>query len=239
MTRVIIFDTETTGLSPADGHRLVEIGAVEMMAGSLTGATFHVYINPERDMPVEAYRVHKISEEFLRDKPLFSDPSIGQAFLDFVEGADLVAHNAPFDVGFINAELERAELPRLNNKIIDTVPMARKAFPGSPASLDALCQRFGISKAEREEKGHGALLDSELLARVYVELTGGRQGGLALDPLVKTDDGPPVSASDTSYRRPKPLRSLLTEQEKAAHRAFVEELGEPLWLKVLQPEGSA
>ncbi len=230
MHRVIIFDTETTGLSPDEGHRLVELGAIEMVDGVLTGENFHVYVNPERDMPDEAYRIHKISEAMLKDKPVFSDPSIGPAFAQFVQGAELVAHNAPFDMRFINWEMENAGLPRLKNRVTDTVPMARKMFPGSPASLDALCGRFGISKDEREAKGHGALLDSELLARVYIELTGGAQGGLSLNEA-SGSQGRSSGKTMPARQRPKPLPSFITEEEQEAHRAFIEELGTPLWLK--------
>lgn len=233
MARQIIFDTETTGFSPKDGDRLIEIGAVEMIDGGLTGATFHRYVNPERDVPIEAYRVHRISTEFLQDKPLFKDESVGPAFVEFIEGAELVAHNAPFDVGFINAELQIAGLPELTNKVIDTVPLARRKFPGAPASLDALCQRFGISKAEREEKGHGALLDSELLALVYIELTGGKQTKLF---GASSSDRSAEAGKDASfasrYERPRPLKPLLTEEERTAHRAFIEEMDEPVWAKV-------
>ncbi|MEO1042705.1 MAG: DNA polymerase III subunit epsilon [Pseudomonadota bacterium] len=230
MGRVIIFDTETTGLSPDDGHRLVELGAIEMIDGVLSGETFHVYVNPERDMPDDAYRIHKISSEMLCDKPIFADPAVGPAFAEFVVGAELVAHNAPFDMRFINWEMENAGLPRLKNRVTDTVPMARKMFPGAPASLDALCSRFGISKDEREEKGHGALLDSELLARVYIELTGGSQGGLSFSSATDLRTGR-TGGSMPARQRPKPLASLITDQERAAHKAFIDELGEPLWRK--------
>ncbi|MEM6914860.1 MAG: exonuclease domain-containing protein, partial [Pseudomonadota bacterium] len=204
--------------------------AIEMIDGVLSGETFHVYVNPERDMPDDAYRIHKISDAMLRDKPVFSDPAVGPAFAEFVVGAELVAHNAPFDMRFVNWEMENAGLPRLKNRVTDTVPMARKLFPGAPASLDALCSRFGISKDEREQKGHGALLDSELLARVYIELTGGSQGGLSFSPTSDPRTGS-AAQSAPSQQRPKPLVSLVTDQEKAAHRAFLEGLGEPLWLK--------
>lgn len=232
MQRKVIFDTETTGLSHQDGDRVIEIGAVEMVEGSLTGRTFHEYINPERDVPMEAYRIHRISTDMLRDKPLFSDPAVGPAFVAFVKGAELVAHNAAFDVGFIDAELERMGLPKLRNKITDTVPLARRKFPGSPASLDALCSRFGISKAEREAQGHGALLDSELLARVYIELTGGAQGGLSFDRPSSHEQGEGKGARQ-SRRRPAPLSSRITAEEDEAHRAFVATMGDKaLWHQV-------
>jgi DNA polymerase-3 subunit epsilon len=232
MKRIVIFDTETTGLSPQDGHRLIEIGAVEMLEGSLTGRNFHAYINPDRDVPLEAYRVHRISTEMLADKPRFADAAVVEAFLEFIEGAELVAHNAPFDVGFINHELELCSRERLRNRITDTVPMARRKFPGAPASLDALCNRFGISRAERESKGHGALLDSELLARVYIELTGGAQGGLAFHRQERATSGTAGGMmQNPTPQRPQPLPSRLTEAEREAHRAFIEELSEPLWLR--------
>jgi DNA polymerase-3 subunit epsilon len=228
--RQIIFDTETTGLSPQEGDRLIEIGAVEMIDGHLTGETFHRYVNPERDVPAEAYRVHRISTEMLKDKPKFADDEVGPAFLRFIGDAELVAHNAPFDMGFINNELTLAGLPELSNPVRDTVPLARRKFPGAPASLDALCQRFGISKAERDEKGHGALLDSELLARVFIELTGGRQTALF------TGGSGGQSSAATSGRptrqRGKELPPRLCPEEEEAHRAFVAELTSPIWARL-------
>lgn len=226
--REIIFDTETTGLSPQEGHRLVEIGALEMRNGAATGRTFHVYINPERDMPEEAYRVHKISGDFLMDKPVFADPKIGPAFREFVGDATLVAHNAKFDMGFVQYELERAGLPALNSDVVDTVAIARRRFPGSPASLDALCARFNIDTAQRERDGHGALLDARLLAEVYIELTGGAQGGLAFEGYTSYGQKR-VKAYPPNPTRPEPLPSLVTEEEAAAHAAFVAELTDPAW----------
>lgn len=225
--RQIVFDTETTGFKANAGDRLVEIGAIEMVRGAITGANFHVYVNPERDMPVDAYNVHKLSEEFLSDKPVFADPSIGQAFLTFVEGAELIAHNASFDIGFMQAELKRAGLPELTNKVTDTLQIARKKFPGSPASLDALCSRFGIDTAERERHGHGALLDSRLLAEVYIELTGGAQGGLQFSADTETSGGRIVRPP--TLQRPAPLSSRISDAEKAAHIAFIAEMDTPVW----------
>lgn len=230
--RQIVFDTETTGLDPHDGHRLVEIGAVEMMNGALTGRKFHVYINPERSMPEEAFNVHQLSEAFLSDKPLFTDSSVGPAFRDFIGEATLVAHNAPFDMGFVQYELEKAGLSTLENDVIDTVKIARKRFPGSPASLDALCNRFGIDLTQREEQGHGALLDARLLAEVYVELTGGAQSGFAFDGRngVGGLSGDPI---EPTPQRDGPRPVLLTEEEKAAHAAFLEEgVDAPVWANV-------
>lgn len=238
MRRKVIFDTETTGLSPQNGDRVIEIGAVEMVEGTLTGHSFHEYINPERDVPEEAYRVHRISSEMLADKPLFGDERIGPAFLKFVEGAELIAHNAPFDVGFINAELERAGLPTLSNRVTDTVPLARRKFPGSPVSLDALCTRFGVSRAEREAQGHGALLDSQLLARVYIELTGGAQGGLSFDRPLPGEGGRDGKRVQTR-QRPKPLPSLVTAEEKEAHAAFIAEMDNAIWDQIRRGDSQA
>ena len=170
--REIVFDTETTGLDPRAGHRLVEIGCVEMVNGLPTGNTFHTWLNPQRDMPDEAFQIHGLSAEFLEDKPLFAD--IAERFIAFVGDARLVIHNAQFDMGFINAELDRLGLPALKNEVIDTISLARRRFPGQRVSLDALCERMGVDNAHRTK--HGALLDAELLADVYIELTGGEEG---------------------------------------------------------------
>ncbi|RTK92334.1 MAG: DNA polymerase III subunit epsilon [Rickettsiales bacterium] len=172
MIREIILDTETTGLSPNDGHRIVEIGALEMIDKVLTGEKFHFYINPQRDMPLEAYKIHGISNQFLQDKPLFKD--IADKFLDFIKDSTLVIHNAPFDVRFLNHELSLLNLPSLElSVVIDTLIIARRAFPGAKVNLDALCKRFKVDNSSRQY--HGALKDAELLSEVYIELTGGRQ----------------------------------------------------------------
>lgn len=233
--RQIVFDLETTGFKFSEGHRIVEIGAVEMVNGAVTGRTYHAYVNPERDMPVDAYRVHGLSGEFLSDKPRFADASVAPAFVDFVGGADLVAHNGiAFDLPFLNAELGAASLPVFGNKIVDTLHLARRKFPGAPANLDALCARFGIDTKERERDGHGALLDSRLLAEVYIELTGGAQAGLN---FARNDDrgderGGSGARRRIAKQRPQPLASAVTEEEARAHRAFLEEMGEDcLWLK--------
>ncbi|MCB2098440.1 MAG: DNA polymerase III subunit epsilon [Parvularculaceae bacterium] len=225
--RQVVFDLETTGFRFDEGHRIVEIGGVEMVRGAVTGRSFHTYVNPERDMPEGAFKVHGLSEEFLRGHPVFADEKVARSFVDFVGDAELVAHNGvSFDLPFINAELENAGMTRLTNPIVDTLHLARRKFPGSPASLDALCSRFGIDTKEREREGHGALLDSRLLAEVYIELTGGLQAGLdfaVADAVTKT-------ASSTGARqarvRPRPLPSLVTAEEAEAHARFVEgELG--------------
>lgn len=230
--RQVIFDTETTGLDPKTGDRLVEIGAVEMMNGALTGRKFHVYINPERDMPMEAYKVHKLSSEFLADKPVFAHESVGPAFREFCRDATMIAHNASFDMGFVQHELEKAGLELLDCDVIDTVKIARKRFPGSPASLDALCNRFGVDLTQREALGHGALLDARLLAAVYVELTGGAQSGFAFGGRSGFGGGSGEELGPVKTR-PGPRPSLLTPEEEAAHQAFLEEgVTDPVWSRL-------
>ena len=228
--REIVLDTETTGFEPSEGDRIVEIGAVELYNHLPTGRTYHQYINPKRNMPEAAFNVHGLSEEFLSDKPVFKD--IAQEFIDFIKDSKLVIHNASFDMKFLNAELGWVNRPALPmHQAIDTIAIARRKFPGSPASLDALCRRFGIDNSSRTL--HGALLDSEILAEVYLELVGGRQPDLVLSgPEVKTTkDGVP-SADWRPAPRPNPLASRLSETEKAAHETFIAALGsDALWLK--------
>lgn len=224
--REIVFDTETTGIEPSEGHRVVEIGAVELWNHLPTGRTWHQYINPERTMPKEAFEIHGISDEMLRDKPVFA--RIAQDFLAFI-GVDarLIAHNASFDIKFLNAEFSMVGLPPVDSaRVVDTVQIARSKFPGAPASLDALCRRFGVDNSGREK--HGALLDSELLAEVYLELIGGRQPdfGLAAATTPDRTQANPRSVQHRPARpRPHPLPPRLTEAEEAAHRAFVEKMG--------------
>lgn len=220
--REIILDTETTGLDPHEGHRIVEIGCVELVNSIPSGRTWHCYLNPERDMPEQAFSVHGLSNDFLSDKPLFADKA--DEFLEFVESAKLVIHNARFDFGFLNAELERSSKPLLTwDRIVDTLALARRRHPGAPASLDALCRRYGIDLSERDL--HGALLDCRLLASVYVELVGGKQARLELA-------GQGVQHADRSRSkfsvapRPTPLPSRLTSDERDAHRNFIATLGE-------------
>lgn len=221
--REIVLDTETTGFEPGEGDRIVEIGAVELFNHVPTGRTYHQYINPERSMPAEAFAVHGLGDDFLRDKPKFAQ--IAGAFIEFI-GADsrLVIHNAAFDMKFLNAELGWAGHPVMPmDRALDTVAMARRKFPGSPASLDALCRRFGIDNSAREK--HGALLDSELLAEVYLELIGGRQPDFALSVSVATEG----SASTETWRpRPRnaPLPPRLANTEAEAHAAFVASMGD-------------
>jgi DNA polymerase III subunit epsilon len=232
--REIIFDTETTGLSPLSGDRLVEIGCIEMESLFPTGRVFHAYVNPERDMPLEAFNVHGLSSDFLSDKPVFA--KIADELHAFLADARLVAHNASFDMGFINSEFERAGKPAFSSDIVvDTVQLARRKFPGAKVSLDALCDRFGIDRSRRTK--HGALLDAEFLAEVYSELLGGKQTALGLDPVraaVKADGG----AAFSSGPRPVPLAPLLTSDETAAHAAFVGTLGEKaLWARYIRKDG--
>ena len=200
--REIVLDTETTGFDPVEGDRIVEIGAVELYNHLPTGRTWHQYINPQRTMPAGAFEVHGLGDDFLRDKPVFA--AIGQAFLDFIEDAKLVIHNASFDMKFLNHELRQIGLPEIPwARAIDTLAIARQKFPGSPASLDALCRRFGVNNSAREK--HGALLDSEILAEVYLELIGGRQPDLVLAPAQSQSR----QAIDSSDWRPRPRPCLL------------------------------
>ncbi|MEP4378079.1 MAG: DNA polymerase III subunit epsilon [Alphaproteobacteria bacterium] len=221
--REIILDTETTGLDPANGDRIVEIGCVEAQHHIPTGETYHVYVNPERDMPVEAFNVHGLSEEFLAEKPVFAEV-VGE-FLEFIGDAKLVIHNAGFDMKFLNAELKRLGFPILPmDRSIDTVALARRTFPGAQASLDALCRRFEIDLSRREK--HGALLDAELLAEVYLQLRGGRQPDLALaGGEKKSDDGPAIIQRQARPARPH----APSAEELAAHATLVESLNDPVW----------
>ena len=228
--REIIFDTETTGLKANDGDRVIEIGAVELINRFPTGKTYHQYLNPQgREVHPEAQAVHGISNDDLKDKPTF-ERVLGE-FLEFFGEGALVAHNASFDMGFINAEMSRLKQPLFDPaRVVDTLMIARRKHPAGPNSLDALCSRYGISNAHRTL--HGALLDAELLAEVYLELTGGRQAGLGLEG----DDQSTTSASGQTIargpqkQRPNPLPPRLTEEEQTAHKAFVEGLGsDAIW----------
>lgn len=230
--REIVLDTETTGFEPSEGDRIVEIGAVELFNHLPTGKTYHQYINPQRSMPKEAFDVHGLGDDFLRDKPVFQ--AIGQAFLDFIGDSQLIIHNASFDMKFLNAELTAINLPSLPaSRATDTLMIARRKFPGSPATLDALCRRFGVDNSGREK--HGALLDSELLAEVYLELVGGRQPDFGLNPAQQTTPNAAQITSDWRPRpRPVPLPTRLTEAESAAHIAFVSKMGDAaIWKKRL------
>lgn len=227
--RELVLDTETTGFDPQGGDRIVEIGAVELINQMPTGRTYHQYINPERAMPNDAFEVHGLGDDFLRDKPVFKQ--IAQEFLDFVGTDKMVIHNAAFDMKFLNAELGWLNLPQLPwEQALDTLAIARKRFPGSPASLDALCRRFNIDNSNRTL--HGALLDSEILAEVYLELLGGRQPGLVLANSGANAGGGNEDVWRAS-KRPTPLPSRVTEEETKAHATFVEKLGDDaLWKKL-------
>ena len=228
--REIVLDTETTGFEPAEGHRIVEIGAVELMNHMPTGRTYHQYINPERAMPPEAFEVHGLGDDFLRDKPVFA--AVADAFLAFIgPDARLVIHNAAFDMKFLNAELGWAARPQIAvDRALDTLAIARRRFPGAPASLDALCRRFGVDNSGREK--HGALLDSEILAEVYLELVGGRQPDLVLAPTRQTTTAAGTTGQWRPRPRPEPLAPRLTPEDESAHAAFVAKLGEAaIWLR--------
>jgi DNA polymerase-3 subunit epsilon len=222
--REIVFDTETTGLDPKEGHRLVEIGCIEILHQIPTGQVFHRYLNPERDMPTEAFQVHGLSADFLADKPVFA--AIADDFLTFIGDARLVAHNAEFDIRFINSELMPHNKPAIGmERVVDTLALARRRHPGQPNSLDALCARYGVDNARRTK--HGALLDAEILAEVYAELTGGRQSSLVfgVDNVVARKSG-----TLRARQRPVPLGSRITQAVAAAHAAFLATLGgTPIW----------
>ena len=225
--REIVMDTETTGLDPTQGHKVVEIGAVELFNHIPTGRTFHQYINPNRQMPQEAFDVHGLSIEFLTSYPVFKD--IAEKFLNFIGSSTLIIHNASFDVKFLNFELDSVGAEKIqNDRVLDTLKLARNKYPGSPASLDALSRRFRIDLSKRSK--HGALLDSQILAEVYLELIGGRQPGLEL--ISTQTRNTTTSSNDGTFKREVPLPSLLTDTEKKAHDTFIKLLGEKcLWTK--------
>jgi DNA polymerase III subunit epsilon len=228
--REIVLDTETTGFEPSEGHRIVEIGAVELFNHLPTGRTYHQYLNPERAMPKEAFEVHGLGDDFLRDKPLFR--AVAQDFLTFIGEAPLVIHNAAFDMKFLNAELTTAGHPALPYaRATDTLAIAKQKYPGSPASLDALCRRFGVDNSSREK--HGALLDSEILAEVYLQLVGGRQPGFGLSAAAQsaTKGDAPVEVWRAKPRG-QSLPPRITIDESVAHQAFVAKLGDAaIWIK--------
>ncbi|HXS05832.1 MAG TPA: DNA polymerase III subunit epsilon [Rhizomicrobium sp.] len=225
--REIVFDTETTGFEPGEGHRIVEIGLVELIDHFPTGNSKQFYLNPERDVPIESQRIHGLSTEFLSDKPIFAH--VAEEFLEFVGDATLVIHNAGFDMKFINAELSRiGKTPLSMARTIDTIEIAKRKVPGARYSLDELCKRFNIDLTARSK--HGALLDAELTAQVYLELVGGRQRGLAFAALETVTEAK-AEDSGRARQRPTPLPSLVTAEEAARHAAFVaSELGDrPIW----------
>lgn len=228
--REIVLDTETTGIDPLEGHKIVEIGAVELFNHMPTGKTLQLYINPERDVPAEAVAVHGLDNKFLDDKPTFGE--VVGTFMDFIRGDIIVAHNAEFDVKFLNYELKTFGFPPIRmKKVVDTLALARRKFPGAPASLDALCSRFGIDNTNRTL--HGALLDSEILAEVYLELLGGRQHGMTLG-----EDGDKASGSSPAMnagieparkQRLEPRPHAPTDEELAAHQKMMQDLKDPVW----------
>lgn len=226
--REIVLDTETTGLDPNQGDRLVEIGCIELMNRFPSGRTFHCYFNPERDMPEAAFKVHGLSVDFLKDKPLFIHKV--EELIEFLGDAPLIAHNAMFDLGFLNAELGRAKKTAVSReRLVDTLMLARRKHPGGSNRLDDLCTRYKIDNSKRVK--HGALLDAELLAEVYVELVGARQANLGLATVV-TASVETRAVSATLHARPTPLAPRVTDDERAAHRAFVATLGdEAIWRK--------
>lgn len=233
--REIVLDTETTGLDPVTGDRVVEIACIELLNYIPTGRNWHCYLNPERDMPQAAFNVHGLSTEFLADKPLFA--AIADDFLTFIDGARIIIHNAAFDIAFLNSELGRIKRPLLTgDRVVDTLSLARRKHPGAPNSLDALCRRYQIDLSSRSK--HGALVDCELLAQVYVELTGRRQAKLELAigmtaTVVETDAG-------MSHQRPLPLPPRISADELAAHAAFVAGLGqEAIWISYRHDEEPA
>ena len=232
MLREIVLDTETTGLDAAGGDRLIEIGCIEIVNRIPTGREFHSYVNPERGIHPDAVAVHGITAESLRDKPLFKD--VAEAFLAFIADAPLVMHNASFDVGFLNAELARIDRPPLpQDRIVDTLALARRRHPAGPNSLDALCKRYGIDTSERVK--HGALLDSMLLANVYVELLGERQATLGLGGQGGSESTAHLRVA-AARQRPQPLAPRLSEEAEQAHHAFVKTLGsKAVWLLYIEP----
>jgi DNA polymerase-3 subunit epsilon len=229
--REIIFDTETTGLNPAGGDRMVEIGCIELVNRVETGRTFHAYFNPDRPMPSEAEAVHGLSDMFLSDKPSFADKV--DDLLEFIGESPLVAHNASFDFGFLNHELQRcARDPVCMSRMVDTLMLARSRHPGAKHSLDALCTRFGVDRSHRVR--HGALLDAQLLAQVYVELTGGRQIGLSLGTVTTVAEVQVISVEVERIVRP-PRPHAPSDEERRRHRGFIARLTSPLWERFLAP----
>jgi DNA polymerase-3 subunit epsilon len=230
--REVIFDTETTGLDPHNGDRMVEIGCIELIGRIETGRTFHAYFNPEREMPPEAEQVHGLTTAFLASKPTFAE--LADELLSFLGDAPLVAHNAKFDFAFLNAELERAgRAPIASERMIDTVAIARRKHPGAKLSLDALCARYGIDRSHRVK--HGALLDAQLLAQLYVELTGGRQIGLGLvgsEDLAAAASAPAATGALRAVRPLRPPRPHApSPEELARHRAFIAEIKDAIWTR--------
>jgi DNA polymerase III subunit epsilon len=234
MSRELVLDTETTGLDPKDGHRVIELACVELINFIPTGASWHWYFNPQRDVPKAATDVHGLTAQFLSDKPLFGD--MAQEILDALGDARLIIHNAPFDMGFLNHEFGRLGLPPLSmENVTDTLALARRKHPGSPNNLDALCRRYGIDNSTRTK--HGALLDSELLADVYLRLIGAEQAGLNFASQAESDA---IEVETAAQIRPTPLPPLISPEEEAAHAEFVVSLGQKaIWNRYLQKDEAA
>lgn len=227
MTREIILDTETTGMDPAKGDKIIEIGCLEVINLVPTGRTFHHYINPERDIPADATAVHGITLAMVQNKPTFLE--LADKLIEFIGDGIIVAHNAPFDLKFINAELAACGYPAYENgRVVDTLVLAKRQAPGAPASLDALCRRFGIDNTKRTL--HGALLDAQLLAEVYLELKGGRQPDLVLGDKAGEGDGMMIDAASRKQYAPRSF--VLSEAERAAHAEFIKQLTDPIWPKL-------
>ncbi len=227
MLREIVLDTETTGFKANEGDRVVEIGCIELINHIPSGKDFHTYLNPERQMPQEAFNVHGLSDEFLADKPLFSE--IADDFLEFIADSPLIIHNAPFDMGFLNFELKNINKKPIQNKIIDTVLLAREILPGARVSLDALCKHYGVDNSQRDL--HGALLDAKILAQIYLELIGGAQATFSLSQTkIKSEEKIIKYETVKELKRQTPLKSRLSEEEKQAHKNMLKQLGKnPLW----------
>ena len=234
MDREIVLDTETTGLDPNSGDRLIEIGCIELINRIPSGREFHVYINPDRDVPLEAQNVHGITTDFLRDKPRFTE--IARKFLQFIADDDLVIHNAAFDIGFLNAELERIPLMAISmDRVVDTLQLARRKHPAGPNSLDALCKRYGVDNSKRVK--HGALMDSVLLAEVYLELLGERQATFELSDASNRKTLKARKNNAATLQRHKPLESRLSNETEERHRSFIATLGEnALWWNYIDPQ---
>ncbi len=230
MLREIVLDTETTGFKATNGDRIVEIGCIELINHIPSGKDFQTYINPERDMPDGAFSVHGLSEEFLADKPLFHD--IATDFLSFIDDAPLIIHNAPFDMGFLNFELKKINIQPIKNKIVDTVLLARKIHPGARVSLDALCKHYGVNNSHRTL--HGALLDSQILAEIYLELIGGRQVALSLSENISEEpQTKEINQKTIDLTRTNRLEDRVSKQEEQAHNELIKNMGEnTLWTKL-------
>ena len=223
--REIVLDTETTGLDPEEGHRIVEIGCVELINRVKTGGSYHTYVNPKRDMPRQAFAVHGISSEFLEDKPLFED--VYKDFINYISDSTLIIHNAKFDLKFLNAELKRVDAGDLSTqRVVDTLLLARKTFPGAPASLDALCKKYKVDLSQRTK--HGALLDAELLSDVYINLTGGRQTKLEFIEQKRQNLIKSMSQSHRKHREPRSQLEL-TEEEINNHSKIMSKIKKPIW----------